>query len=110
MCHAQTLTVREHEEGNLAVHFDCVWYTCRVIPFGFASLVVGARFSSSLSRVGQSMFQPEELGVQTYVDDPAWVSQGPPPRRRVLSVMLFLLWAAMGANLSWRKGKLWPVY
>ena len=38
------------------------------------------------------------------LDDPAWVSQGPPLRPRVLSVVLLLLWAAMGANLSWRKG------
>ena len=39
------------------------------------------------------------------MDDVAWVSQGPPLRQRVLSVMLLLHWAAMGANLSWRKGK-----
>ena len=31
--------------------------------------------------------------------------QGPPLRRHVLSVVLVLLWTAMGANLSWRKGK-----
>ena len=53
------------------------------------------RISAVLSREGQSMLQPAELRVQT-VDDPAWVSQGPPLRRRVLSVTLLL---------SWRKGK-----
>ena len=37
------------------------------------------------------MFQPEERRVQTSVDDPAWVSQGPPLRRRLLSVMLQLV-------------------
>ena len=41
-----------------------------VRPCLLQSLVVGVRFSTC----GQSMFQFEELRVQMYVDDPAWIS------------------------------------
>ena len=39
-----TFTVREHEDGRLALQIDCVWYTYRVIPLGLAS-----SFDSSLT-------------------------------------------------------------
>ena len=61
------------------------------------SLVVGASFSSSLTS-GSANVPAGGARIP-------WVSQGPPLRGRVLSVMLLLLWAVMGANLSWRKGK-----
>ena len=101
-----TLTVHEHEEGPLAFQVDCVWYTCRVIPFGLASSpLLWERVSAVLSRVGQSLFQPEELRVQTIVDDPGYVSQGPPLRRRVLPILLLLLRVSHG-----REPVLEPVY
>ena len=61
------------------------------------SLVVVASFSSSLTS-GSANVPAGGARIP-------WVSQGPPLRRRVLSVMLLLLWAVMGANVSWRKGK-----
>ena len=64
----------------------------------------GARFSSSHT-CGSANVPAREAQSLTYVDNRAWVSQGPPLCRRVLSVMLLLLWAAMGVNLSWSKGK-----
>ena len=63
------LTFREHEEGCLASQVN------RVIPFGLTtSPFLRVRVSTVLSRMGQLMFQSEELRVQTSVDDPARVS------------------------------------
>ena len=42
----------------------------------------GVRVSPVLSRVGQPMVQPEDLRVETYVEDPAWVSRTASPPTR----------------------------
>ena len=66
-----SLAVREHEERCLAFQIDGVWYTYRVIPFGLASSpLLWERVPSVLPRVGQSMFQAEELRAQMHADGP----------------------------------------
>ena len=55
------------------------------------------------------MRQPEELRIQTNVDDLAWVSQGLTLRPIPFGHAL-LLWAAMSASLSVEARQVWPVY
>ena len=57
-------------------------------------------------RLTQSLFDPDELRLVCYVDDPFAAIRGTYERRRLLTTVMVLVWNALGFKLAFRKGQL----
>ena len=75
---------------------------------GEAAPLVWGRAGAYLMRSGQSMFLPEELLVECYVDDPFVLAAGSPATRKKFFAV-FLLWmlvlGLLGTTLSLKLGR-----
>ena len=54
-------------------------------------------------RSGQSLFRPEELTVECYVDDPLVIACGNEKSRKHLFTALLPWWRALGVAIAWDK-------
>ena len=68
-----------------------------------ASPLIWGRFAAFLMRSGQSMFTPEELLLECYVDDPLALLAGDAATRRANLATLLLWWRVLGPGISWGK-------
>ncbi|CAK0840856.1 unnamed protein product, partial [Prorocentrum cordatum] len=82
-----TLSLRAADRGKMVFKTAAGWAVFRRLCCG----------------LGQAMFQPHELRIQRFVDDPAICTRGPPHQRKWLLGALLLFWAALGFRLNWKK-------
>ena len=68
-----------------------------------ASPLIWGRFAAFLMRSGQSLFTPEEVLLQCYVDDPLAQLAGDEDTRRANAALLLLWWRVLGPGISWGK-------
>ena len=100
-----TLKLKEEDRGAMAFRTLNGWAVFRRLCCGMAGApLVWCRVSAGACRLGQACFQPSELRIQCFVDDPAIAVRGQPSKRAWLLGLLFLFWAALGFKFSWKKG------
>jgi len=100
-----TLWLRPSDRGSLVFKVADGWAVFNRLCFGMAGApLIWGRLAAAACRLGQSCFQPEELRLQCYVDDPAIAVLGSQQERNRLIIILLLLWSALGLALSWEKG------
>ena len=68
-----------------------------------ASPLIWGRFGALLMRSGQALFDPVEVLLECYVDDPLILLAGDPETRRLNAAILLLWWRVLGPGLSWPK-------
>ena len=61
--------------------------------------------SALVGRISQGCFDPQELRLQIYSDDPCAVIRGSSSRRRLLCCTLLLIWLLLGFDLAYDKGQ-----
>ncbi|CAK0849002.1 unnamed protein product [Prorocentrum cordatum] len=99
-----TLSLRAADWGKMVFKTAVGWAVFRRLCCGMASApLVWRRVGAAACRLGQAMYQPHELRIQCFVDDPAICARGPPHQRKWLLGALLLFWAALGFRLSWKK-------
>ena len=100
-----TLHIAESERRHVIARGSHDWFVYRCVAFGLASgPLLWGRLAASASRFAQAIFAPEELRLQTYVDDPAGAVAGETVQERTrLLVILVLFLRALGFQLSWKK-------
>ncbi|CAK0883204.1 unnamed protein product, partial [Prorocentrum cordatum] len=99
-----TLSLRAADRGKMVFKTAAGWAVFRRLCCGMASApLVWGRVGAAACRLGQAMFQPHELRIQCFVDDPAICTRGPPHQRKRLLGALLLFWAALGFRLNWKK-------
>ena len=69
-----------------------------------AAPLVWCRASAAACRLGQAIYEPDEMRLQCFVDDPGLAIRGPPARRSWFLGTLLLWWRALGFKFSWKKG------
>jgi len=102
-----TMGIAEEERKYVVARGCKDWYAFKCVAFGLASgPLLWGRHAALASRLGQSVFEPWELRIQTFVDDPAGVVAGRTrgERSKLFTILLFF-WACVGFRLSWRKGQ-----
>ena len=103
-CH---LPVAKPELGNCLAPSNKEGHTlvfCAML-FGFKGApLVMARLSGALARFWQSLLPPSEMQLQLYMDDPIFMLQGPPSKRRENLALLLYSAGAMGVQLAFKKG------
>lgn len=102
-----TMGIADQERQFVVARGSFSWYVFRCVAFGLASgPILWGRLAAAAARFGQSMFRPEELRVQVYVDDPAGAVCGPTRAARTRSITsLLILWQVLGFDLSWGKAQ-----
>ena len=79
----------------------------RVLPMGSKGApLVWLRYAAWISRVGVAAFEPGELRLQTYVDDPLACAAGTPEHRRHLLAQLVAWFLLVGFPCTWSKMRL----
>ena len=71
-----------------------------------ASPTLWGRVAALLSRLTQSLVDPNELRLVCYVDDPFAAIRGTPERRRLIATLIILVWSALGCKLAFSKGQM----
>jgi len=100
-----TLWLRPSDRGSLVFQVADGWAVFNRLCFGMAGApLIWGRLAAAACRLGQACFQPDELRLQCYVDDPAIAVLGSQQERNRLIIILLLLWSALGLALSWEKG------
>ena len=74
-----------------------------VVFGGGGSPLVWGRGAAFLGRSGQSLFDPTEMAMEIFVDDPWTVWSGSRSTRRRNMVALLLWWIIIGLDLAWQK-------
>ena len=75
------------------------------MAFGHAAApLLWRRLAAALTRLAQALLPPSRGRLQTYLDDPLLVLRGTQPERDGHLAMVLLVWASLGAGLSWGKG------
>ena len=70
-----------------------------------SSPLLWGRVMASLCRCTALLYEPEQLTIHTYVDDPLFVVQAATPEARAqLLDRAWLFWQALGVPLAWDKG------
>jgi hypothetical protein len=100
-----TLPLKEQDRGVMAFQTLTGWAVFGVLCCGMAGApLIWCRTSAVGCRLGQAIYQPHELRVQCFVDDPALGARGTPEQRRWYIGSLLLFWTVVGFRLNWRKG------
>ena len=64
------------------------------------------RLAALVMRLTQSLFEPTEVRLVCYVDDPLAAIRGSDADRRMFAAVMVLVWAASGFKLAYAKGQL----
>ena len=84
--------------------FDGEYLGYKTVLFGGAgSPGVWGRGAAFLGRSGASLFRPDEVRLQVYVDDPWTIWRGALATRRRNRAILLLWWLVLGPPVSWKK-------
>jgi hypothetical protein len=100
-----TLWLQKQARGGFAFRTLDGWAVFRRLCFGMAGApLIWGRVAAAACRLSQAAFQPWELRLQCYVDDPAVAVRGSKALRRHLLACLLLFWSVLGLQLSYSKG------
>ena len=77
----RTLAIREQDRGVVAIRTHDGWAVFKRLCCGMAAALVWCRVSAAAARLGQPCFQPNELRMQIFADDPAMATRGTQEQR-----------------------------
>ena len=99
------MKIAENERRHVIARGSSSFYVFRCVAFGLAcGPLLWGRLAAFASRFTQAIFQPGELRVQTYVDDPAGIVYGHSGDHRDKLLTIFLLFSrVLGFDVNWRK-------
>ena len=98
-----SLGLLEEERGMAIVTDGVDYYSYRGVPFGLGpAVVIWGRVAAWLTRCAQACIYGRGR-IATYVDDPLIVASGSAAERTTVFATTLLVWAAMGAPISWQK-------
>ena len=101
-----TIALKEEHRGVMAIRTLEGWAVFRRLCCGMAAApLIWCRVGAAAARLGQACFQPWELRVQVFVDDPAITIRGPPGTRSWLLACLLLFWSCLGFVFNWSKAR-----
>jgi hypothetical protein len=71
-----------------------------------AAPLLWARLAALLMRLTQSLFQPADVNLMCFVDDPLAALRGSELERRTQAAIIMLVWEALDFKLAYHKGQL----
>jgi len=97
------------ERRHFVIRLRGKWFLFKVQAQGAAaSPLVWGRVAALVSRLTQGMFDPIELLLQVFVDDPCMSLTGTTYHRNLCTAIVVLAWRALGFPLAFRKGQRGP--
>jgi hypothetical protein len=101
--------LHEDERKHFCITLRGKWYVFKVQAQGAGgSPLVWGRVAALVTRLTQSLFHPEEVLLQTFVDDPIGCLTGSRRQRNLWLAIIVLVWSALGFKLAFKKGQRGP--
>lgn len=99
---------RDEQRYFVASHKGCIYVWRRIAQGSLNGPNVFGRLSALVGRCTQACFDPAELRLHIYSDDPIAVMRATPQRRRRLVGVLIMIWLLMNFSLAAHKAQEGP--